>query len=39
MIGINLPFELASDLFKRLTKVTTSDNGTREAKEWIGQDD
>jgi hypothetical protein len=36
--GVNLPFELASDLFERLTKVAISDNGVREATEQIGQE-
>lgn len=38
MIGVHLPFGLASDLFERLTKVAISDNGVREATERIGQE-
>lgn len=38
MTGVHLPFELASDLFERLTQVAISDNGVREATERIGQD-
>lgn len=36
--GVHLPFELASDLFERLTQVSISDNGVREATERIGQE-
>lgn len=38
MTGVHLPFELASDLFERLTQVAISDNGVREATERIGQE-
>jgi len=38
LIGTHLPFELASDLFERLTQVSISDNGVREATEQIGQE-
>lgn len=38
MTGVLLPFELASDLFERLTRVSISDNGVREATEQIGQE-
>ena len=38
LIGTHLPFELASDLFERLTQVSVSDNGVREATEQIGQE-
>jgi hypothetical protein len=36
--GTHLPFELASDLFERLTGVSISDNGVREATEQLGQE-
>jgi len=36
--GIHLPFELAGDLFERLTGVSISDNGVRDATEQIGQE-
>jgi hypothetical protein len=38
MTGVHLPFELASNLFERLTQVSISDNGVREATERIGQE-
>jgi hypothetical protein len=38
LIGTHLPFELASNLFERLTQVSISDNGVREATEQIGQE-
>jgi len=38
MTGVHLPFELASDLFERLTQIAISDNGVREATERIGQE-
>jgi len=38
LVGTHLPFELASDLFERLTQVSISDNGVREATEQIGQE-
>ena len=38
MTGVHLPFGLASDLFERLTQVSISDNGVREATERIGQE-
>lgn len=38
MTGVHLPFELASNLFERLTQVSISDNGVREATEQIGQE-
>jgi len=38
LIGTHLPFELASDLFERLTQVSISDNGVREATEQIGEE-
>lgn len=38
LTGVHLPFELASDLFERLTQVAISDNGVRAATEQIGQE-
>ena len=38
LTGVHLPFELASDLFERLTQISISDNGVRQATEQIGQE-
>jgi len=38
LMGVHLPFELASHLFERLAQVSISDNGVREATEQIGQE-
>jgi len=38
LIGIHLPFEIASEVFERLTRVSISDNGVRESTERIGQE-
>lgn len=38
MLGVHLPFQSAADLFERLTQVSISDNGVREATEQIGQE-
>jgi hypothetical protein len=36
--GIHVPFEMASELFERLTRVSISDNGVRESTERIGKE-
>ena len=38
LIGIHLPFAIASEVFERLTGVSISDNGVRESTERIGQE-
>lgn len=38
LTGIHLPFDVASDLFERLTHVPISDNSVRKASEQIGQE-
>lgn len=38
VVGVHIPFELASDVFERLTQVSISDNGVRGATEQIGQE-
>jgi len=38
LTGIHVPFEMASELFERLTQVSISDNGVRESTERIGQE-
>lgn len=38
LMGIHLPFEMASDLLERLIQVSISDNGVRESTERIGQE-
>lgn len=38
LVGVHLPFDLASDLFERLTQISISDNGVRQATEQIGQE-
>lgn len=38
LVGGHIPFELASDLVERLTRVSISDNGVRQATERIGQE-
>lgn len=38
LVGVHLPFELASDLFERLTQISISDNGVRQATDQIGQE-
>lgn len=38
LVGVHLPFEVASDLFERLTHVSLSDNAVRQATEQIGQE-
>jgi hypothetical protein len=38
VVGVHIPFELAADLFERLTQVSISDNGVRGATEQIGQE-
>ena len=38
LIGVHLPFEMASELFERLTQVSISDNGVRESTERLGQE-
>jgi hypothetical protein len=38
LVGIHLPFEMASDLLERLIQVSISDNGVRESTERIGQE-
>jgi hypothetical protein len=38
LVGIHLPFEIASEVFERLTHVSISDNGLRESTERIGQE-
>ncbi len=38
LVGIQVPFGEGSELFERLTLVTVSDNGIREATEQLGQE-
>jgi hypothetical protein len=38
LMGVHLPFEIASELFERLTHVSISDNGVRQSTERIGQE-
>jgi hypothetical protein len=38
LMGVHVPFEIASELFERLTHVSISDNGVRESTERIGQE-
>lgn len=38
LMGIHVPFEVASEVFERLTRVSISDNGVRESTERIGQE-
>jgi hypothetical protein len=38
LLGIHLPFEMASDLIERLIQVSVSDNGVRESTERMGQE-
>jgi hypothetical protein len=38
LTGVHVPFEMASELFERLTQVSISDNGVRESTERIGQE-
>lgn len=38
LVGVHLPFELASDLFERLTHISLSDDIIRQATEQIGQE-
>jgi hypothetical protein len=37
-MGIHVPFEVASEVFERLTGVSISDNGVRESTERMGQE-